>query len=110
MGEIDGDDIAVERGACELQGFFIDGSEGKQVVLLGESGEAGVLVGIGEDEGDAAEDGQVRRKGTVDGGWEGIGDGASLTESFVSLRARERLEQGSRCLRYRSGSCQRWCG
>lgn len=75
MGEVEGDDVAVEGAAGELEGAFVDGTQGEDVVFFGEGGEAGVLVGFGEDEGYAAEDGEFG--GGVFGG-EGVWDRAFL--------------------------------
>jgi hypothetical protein len=56
LGEVNGDDVAVEILAGGLEGLFVGGSESEKVAVGLEVTDTEVLSRVGEDEGYTAED------------------------------------------------------
>ena len=74
-GEVERHEVAFEVGASLLECFFADGTEGEDVVGLGELGEARVWGRVGEEEGYSCKEFEARWGGEgegEDGGWLGF--------------------------------------
>jgi hypothetical protein len=56
LGEVEGDDVAIESLTGRLKGLFVGGSERKEVTVGVEVTDTEVLGRVGENEGCAAED------------------------------------------------------
>lgn len=73
LGQVQGDDVDVERSAGLLEGLFISGSRGYEIVVLLELRDAEVGRCVCEEDVAAAEDPEAGGHWEGDGVWDGGG-------------------------------------